>query len=62
MRDCKARCWCTTSIFLERWQLLWNFDGVKLLPPVRATHPSRILLLYGFLRGHWYSRLTVVKR
>ena len=33
-------------------------DGAKLAPPVRATHPPRILLLYGSLRDRSYSRLV----
>lgn len=31
----------------------------RLAPPVRATHPPRILLLYGSLRERSYSRLLV---
>lgn len=33
-------------------------DEAKLFPPVRATHPPRILLLYGSLRDRSYSRLV----
>ncbi len=33
-------------------------DEAKLFPPVRATHPPRILLLYGSLRERSYSRLV----
>ncbi|ROR26568.1 arsenic resistance protein ArsH [Comamonas sp. BIGb0124] len=33
-------------------------DEAKLAPPVRATHPPRILLLYGSLRDRSYSRLV----
>jgi arsenic resistance protein ArsH len=35
-----------------------TLDGAKLVPPVRATHPPRILLLYGSLRDRSYSRLV----
>ena len=33
-------------------------DEAKLAPPLRATHPPRILLLYGSLRERSYSRLV----
>ena len=39
--------------------LLAPADFARLEPLVRATHPPRILLLYGSLRGRSYSRLLI---
>ena len=40
-------------------QFLQPIDAARLEPEVRASHPPRILLLYGSLRERSYSRLMV---
>lgn len=42
-----------------RAELLFPPNSGRLEPPIRASHPPRILLLYGSLRERSYSRLLV---